>query len=199
METPKEWICNIIFIIDASESMKGAKIGTVNSTIEELVPELMDISECNTDVSIYVNVLKIGSSVRWLFKEMCCAETFRWHDIHASGSRNTGMALDELNRKLSSDGFFDGSKKYLKPIVFLLTDGTSEDDYKEPMKVLRNNPYFNRAIRVGVAIGADADRDLLIQFTDCEDRVVTVHTPDMLKKWIYFEEFEEPDLQDSIP
>ena len=75
METPKEWICNIIFIVDASESMKCAKIGTVNSAIEELVPELMDISECNVDVSIYVNALKIGNSVRWLFKDMCCDET----------------------------------------------------------------------------------------------------------------------------
>lgn len=26
--------CNIIFVVDASESMKGAKIGTVNSVFE---------------------------------------------------------------------------------------------------------------------------------------------------------------------
>lgn len=102
---PEKWNCNIIFAVDASESMQGAKIGTVNSAIEELVPELIDIAESNGDVSLYINALKISSSVRWLFREMCQGENFKWHNIHAGGARNIGMALDELNCKMSREVF----------------------------------------------------------------------------------------------
>ncbi len=182
--------CNIIFVVDASESMQGVKIGTVNSAIEEVVPELRDISESNGDVALGINVLKISNSVRWLFKDICSARDFKWHDIHAGGARNIGMALNELNRQMSCDGFFEESKKYFKSIVFFPTDGSSEDDYGEPLELLRRNTFFNRAIKVGIAIGSYADREFLIEFTGCADHVITVHTPESLKHWIRFEEIE---------
>lgn len=178
--------CNIIFVVDASDSMQGAKIGTVNSAIEELVPEIQDIAETNGDAEIGVNVLKISDSVRWLYKGICSAGEFKWHNIHAGGSRNIGMALNELNRQMSYEGFFVENKNYFKPIVFFLTDGSSEDDYREPLELLKQNYFFNRAIRIGVAIGRDADRSFLTEFTDCADRVITVHTPEAILKTIQF-------------
>lgn len=48
--------CVIIFIIDASESMRGAKIRTVNSAIEEVIPELKDIAEASCDVDLELNI-----------------------------------------------------------------------------------------------------------------------------------------------
>ena len=182
--------CNIIFVVDASESMQGAKIGTVNSAIEELVPELRDISESNGDVALGVNALKISDSVRWLFKDICSAGDFKWHDIHAGGARNIGMAMNELNRQMSYNGFFEENKKYFKPIVIFLTDGSSDDDYRESLESLKKNPFFNRAIKIGVAIGSAADRPFLTEFTDCAEQVIEVHTPESLKHWIRFEELE---------
>lgn len=193
MDENNKWYCNIIFIIDSSKSMQGAKIDTVNSAIEELVPELIDISELNSDVSIYVNALKMGDSVRWLFKDMCRVEIFRWHDIHVSGNRNMGQALQELDSKLRYGKFFNDSKKYFKPIVFFLTDGASEDNYREPLNLLKKNILFNEAIKVGVAIGSEADRDFLVELTGFEDHIVTGHTPEILKHRIVFKEFDNPD------
>lgn len=148
--------------------------------------ELRDISESNGDVALGVNALKISDSVRWLFNGICSVEDFKWHDIHAGGVRNIGMALNELNQQLSYNGFFEEDKKYFKPIVFLLTDGTSDDDYREPLESLKKNPFFNGAIKIGVAIGSDDDRPFLTEFTDCEDKVITVYTSEALKKWIQF-------------
>lgn len=182
--------CNIIFVVDASESMQGAKIGTVNSAIEELVPELKDISESNADVSLGINALIISDSVRWLFKGICCAEDFRWHDIHAGGARNIALALNELNRQMSHEGFCEENRKYFKPIVIFMTDGSSDDDYREPLELLKKNYFFNKAVKIGVAIGSDADREFLTEFTDCTDQVITVYTPESLKRWIRFEELE---------
>lgn len=191
MDECGKWFCNIIFIVDASESMQGAKIGTVNSAIEELVPELIDISESNQDVDLYVNALKISDSVRWLFKDMCRGETFKWHDIHAGGARNIGLSLQEIDRKLCYGEFFDESRNYFKPIIFFLTDGSSEDDYKEPLNSLKKNRFFTEAIKVGVAIGSEADREFLTQFTASEDCIISVHTPESLQRWITFTEFDE--------
>lgn len=193
MDENNKWYCNIIFIIDSSKSMQGAKIGTVNSAIEELVPELIDISTASSDVSIYVNALKIGDSVRWLFKDMCKGETFRWHNIHAGGNRNIGQSLRELDRKLRYGKFFNDSKKYFKPIVFFLTDGVSEDNYRESLNLLKKNNLFNEAIKVGVAIGSEADQDFLMEFTGFKDHIVTAHTPEILKRWIVFKELDNLD------
>ena len=35
----------LFFLIDTSGSMEGAKIGAVNAAIEEVIPELREISE----------------------------------------------------------------------------------------------------------------------------------------------------------
>ena len=183
--------CVIIFIIDASESMRGAKIRTVNSAIEEVITELKDIAEASCDVDLELNILKISDSARWLYNDICKIDSFKWHEIHASGDRNVGMALKELDHQLRYGRFFTYNKKYLRPIVFLLTDGSSDDDYTESLNLLENNMFFIKAKRVGVAIGIDADREFLTDFTGNEEQVITVLTPEVLKKWIQFEELED--------
>ena len=44
VEVPRRTMV-LFFVVDTSGSMSGAKIGVVNSAIEEIVPELKDISE----------------------------------------------------------------------------------------------------------------------------------------------------------
>ena len=51
VEVPRRTMV-LFFVVDTSGSMGGAKIGTVNSAIEEVVPELKDISESNADAQI---------------------------------------------------------------------------------------------------------------------------------------------------
>ena len=42
----------LFFIVDASGSMDGAKMGTLNSAIEEVIPEIRKISGENADAAI---------------------------------------------------------------------------------------------------------------------------------------------------
>lgn len=51
--------------------------------------------------------------------------------------------------------------------------------------------FFINAKRVGIAIGIDADREFLIDFTGNEEQVIIVHTPEVLKNWIQFEKLED--------
>ena len=45
--------CHILFLIGASESMVGSKIGSVNDAIENVLPMIREISEENPDADVY--------------------------------------------------------------------------------------------------------------------------------------------------
>ncbi len=56
IEVPRRTMV-VFFIVDTSGSMQGAKIGAVNSAIEEVLPEIAKISDENADAEIKIAVL----------------------------------------------------------------------------------------------------------------------------------------------
>lgn len=73
----EQWYFSLF--VDTSGSMSGAKIGTVNSAIEEVVPELKDISESNADAQVKVATLSFSTGARWIDSAPVAAENFRWN------------------------------------------------------------------------------------------------------------------------
>ena len=62
---PAKKSMTIFFLIDVSGSMKGTRIGSLNSTMEELLPSLIGVGEASTDVKIDYEVLyqcRMGNS-----------------------------------------------------------------------------------------------------------------------------------------
>lgn len=51
---------------------------------------------------------------------------------------------------------------------------------------LKQNNWFKKAIKVAIAIGEDANKTVLADFTGNVESVITVHSPEALKKWIQF-------------
>jgi hypothetical protein len=58
--------------------------------------------------------------------------------------------------------------------------------WQAALNTLRQNKWFKTGIKVAIAIGNDADIDMLAQFTGSREGVLTVHTAAMLKKMIQF-------------
>ena len=56
VEVPRRTMV-LFFLVDTSGSMYGTKIGTVNTAIEEIIPELKDLSENNADAEIKIATL----------------------------------------------------------------------------------------------------------------------------------------------
>ena len=54
----------IFFLIDTSGSMKGKKMGELNTVMEELIPEIRRVGEADTEVK--VAVLTFSTDVRWM-------------------------------------------------------------------------------------------------------------------------------------
>jgi len=177
----------LFFIADTSGSMMGSKIGELNSAIEEVIPELRELSESNADAQIKIAVLEFSSGARWLTpKGPIEAENFVWNDMDASGVTDLGDACLKLNEKLSAKAFMKEATGSFAPAIFLLSDGGPTDDYKKGLEALKENNWFKKAIKVAVAIGADADTSVLAEFTGNPEAVLTVHSPAMLRKMIKF-------------
>ena len=177
----------LFFMVDTSGSMMGSKIGEVNSAIEEVIPELRELSESNADAQIKIAVLEFSSGARWLTTDGPIeAENYFWNDLNAGGVTDLGDACLQLNEKLSVKAFMREATGSFAPAIFLLSDGGPTDDYKKGIDALKQNNWFKKAIKVAVAIGGDADKSVLEEFTGSGEAVLEVHTPAMLRKMIKF-------------
>ena len=177
----------LFFIVDTSGSMMGSKIGEVNSAIEEVIPELRNLSDSNADAQIKIAVLEFSSGARWLTPNGPIeVENYFWNDMNAGGVTDLGEACLELNEKLSTKAFMQEATGSFAPAIFLLSDGGPTDDYKSGIDALMQNNWFKKAIKVAVAIGSDADKSVLEEFTGSNEAVLEVHSPAMLRKMIKF-------------
>lgn len=175
----------LFFLIDTSGSMEGNKIGAVNDAVVNVLPMLNDISETNPDAEIKVAALEFSSGVNWLYDEPKLAKDFIWQDVAASGLTSLGAACSELASKLSrSGGFMQSASGSFAPAIILLSDGGPTDDYNSGLAKLKANNWFKSAIKIAIAIGDDADKDVLKDFTGSSEAVITVHNIDALKQII---------------
>ncbi|MDR0562598.1 MAG: VWA domain-containing protein [Spirochaetaceae bacterium] len=175
----------LFLLIDTSGSMEGEKIGIVNNTIREVLPELRDIG--GADVDLKIAALAFSTGCKWLHAEPVSADAFQWNNMEADGVTDLGAALRELNSKMSKDTFLKAPSASVAPAIFLLSDGQPTDDYDGGLELLRKNNWYKYAIRVALAIGGDdADKDVLAKFTGNKEAVITVHTPEALRRWIRF-------------
>jgi uncharacterized protein YegL len=185
----------LFFIVDTSAKMMGSKIGEANSAIEELIPELKDLSESNADAQIKIAVLEFSSGARWLTPNGPIeVENFIWNDMDASGDVDIGAAFDALNEKLASSAFMASPENSFAPAIFLLLNDKPTDQYKKPLYALKQNNWFKKAIKWGIAIGSDADKGVLEEFTGTFEAVFESHPSVMLRKMIKFIPVTEDEI-----
>ena len=177
----------LFFVVDTSGSMDGIKIGTVNESIKNVIPEIQHISESTADAKIKIAALKFSTGAEWLYPNLIEAENFKWRYLNAEGVTDFGAANKELKEKLSrKTGFMDAASGSFAPAIFLLSDGLPTDEYRDSLEQLNNNSWFKSAIKVALAIGPDANEDVLAEFTGTKETVIRVYTPEALAKLIRF-------------
>ena len=175
----------LFFVIDTSGSMAGSKIGSVNDAIENVLPIIGEISDENPDAEINVAALEFSTGTRWLYDEPKEAKEFIWQKVEADGLTSLGEACEELNKKLSRNGGFMSSPSgCFAPAIILHSYGGPTDNFEGGLKSLQGNSWYKNAIKIAIAIGDDADKEVLKQFTGSSEAVITVHNIDALKKMI---------------
>ncbi len=177
----------LFFIVDTSGSMEGEKISSLNVAIQETLPYVNDISASNADAQIKISALEFSSGTEWMYPQPMDVEGFVWRDLEAGGLTCLGEAFTELNDKLSvSHGFMQEAAGSFAPAIILFSDGEPTDDYKRGLEKLKNNQWFKSAIKVAIAIGDDANQNILAEFTNSKEAVLTVRNKEQLKKIIKF-------------
>ena len=177
----------LFFIIDTSGSMAGNKIGSVNQALDEVVPEIRDISSTNADAQIKIAALQFDSGCRWITSSGPIeAEKFHWNQIDAQGVTDFGSACKELNNKLSTKEYMKEASGSFAPAVILFSDGEPTDNWQSELDQLKQNNWFKSAIKVALAVGEDANIDVLREFTGTSEAVIPVHNRGELKRTIRF-------------
>ncbi len=180
---PSRKSMTIFFLIDTSGSMSGTKIGTVNGTMEELLPELIGIGGAETDISIAV--MKFDSKCEWITTSPVRVEEYQqWPRLSAGGTTVMGEAFKQLSAKLSRSAFMNKPSLSYAPVIFVMTDGSPTDDWKTGLNTLKKNNWYKYGLKIAVGIGSAPNMSVLREFTGCEELAVQAHGAEELKNLI---------------
>lgn len=161
----------LFFVIDVSTSMRGEKIEAMNRAMSDVLPELVGIGGSTTDIK--VAVLEFSSGFEWKTLEPVSLEHYQnWSVLHADGVTDLGMALLELNDKMSRKSFLQSATLSYAPVIFLITDGYPTDNYGKGIDTIKKNNWFKHGIKIALAIGDGVDREVLTEFTGDSEFVV---------------------------
>ncbi len=172
----------IFFLIDTSGSMRGTKMGELNTVMEELIPEIRKVGEADTEVK--VAVLTFSTDVKWMYAEPIAIEDFEWTRLSASGVTSMGAAFKELSSRMSRNSFLNSPSLSFAPVMFLMTDGYPSDEYKEGLEALSKNSWYKFGLKAALGIGNEANDDMLAEFTGSKDTVVHAYSGNQLAQMI---------------
>ena len=180
---PAKKSMTIFFLIDVSGSMKGTKIGSLNGTMEELLPSLIGVGEASTDVKIAI--MKFSTDVEWVTPEPVRIEEYQyWNRLEAEGLTFMGDAFLELSRRLSRNSFLNSPSISFAPVIFLLSDGSPNDDWKKGLETLKQNKWFQHALKIALGIGSKVNMDVLRAFTGNDELAVQAKNAEQLRELI---------------
>ena len=167
----------VIPIIECSGAVYGNIIGQVNEAMAEISSQLAEINDELVDSTIRIAPMEFSSGARWFALENdkpAEVESFRWIDMKASGLADLGAAFKLLNEKLTVEekGGWMKRRGSLAPVIILISSGIPTDDYKSKLEKLKKCGWFKAALKFAVAVGADADKNMLAEFTGNEETII---------------------------
>jgi uncharacterized protein YegL len=170
---------HFFWIVDTSGSMaEGGKIQALNHAAREVLPHIRRIAEEQPHAAVLVRVLSFASGARWVVEQPTAIEEFAWTDLEAGGLTDLGEALRLLAAQLTVPPM---ESRALPPVLVLISDGQPTDDFEEGLEQLMAQPWGQRAVRIAIAIGRDADDDVLRRFIgDARQRPLHAHSAEQL-------------------
>lgn len=173
----------MFFLIDTSGSMEGRSIAAVNDAMREVLPDIQDISNNNADAKIKLAVMSFSSGTNWETTEPQELDSYRWKDLEAGGVTDMGAAFRELNSKLDRNAFLQDPAGVKMPVIILISDGEPTDDFREGLKVLQQNKWYKRSLKVALGVD-DANMDVMEEFTGSCESAIYLRDKSKLKKLI---------------
>lgn len=175
---------HFIWIADCSGSMAGGKIGALNFAIKEALPEMQKVADENPNAQVFVRAVKFSDGAQWHISQPTDVKNFKWADLTADAHTDMGKAMELVASVLKMPPMED---RALPPVLVLLSDGQPTDNFANGLKMLMNEPWGQKAVRIAIAIGDDADHDCLQKFIGHNERkpIQADNAPTLVKliKW----------------
>ncbi len=174
---------HFIWIADCSGSMsQEGKIQALNTAIREAIPHMQKVADENPNAQVLVRAIKFSDGAQWHISQPTSVDDFQWADLQADGVTEMGKAFSMVAEQLKIPPMTD---RALPPVLVLISDGQPTDDYKSGLQELMDQPWGKKAVRIAIAIGRDADYDVLQQFIgNPELKPLEANNPEQLVRYI---------------
>lgn len=153
---------HFIWIADCSGSMGvDGKIQALNNAIREALPHMRQVADDNPNAAVLVRAVRFSRGADWHVAQPTPVADFRWTDLRAQQVTDMGQAFSLVAEQLRIPPMSD---RALPPVLVLISDGEPTDDYVAGLERLMAEPWGRKAVRIAIAMGADANREVLSQF-----------------------------------
>ena len=153
---------HFFYLCDCSGSMsENGKIQALNQAVRDSIPFMIAEADGQPGVDLLVRVVKFSDRAEWHIGSPTSVESFVWNDLQPEGTTLMGAAIRMVADQLKMPPM---EQRALPPVIVLITDGQPTDDAASAVDELLSRPWGKKAIRIAIAIGNDADEDILRKF-----------------------------------
>lgn len=163
----------VIVLADVSGSMgENGKIEALNAALKDMVTTFAKESRLRAEIQ--VGLITFGGKAQMHLPLVAAHGVAGFPELKAEGVTPMGAAF-ELTRQLLEDKDRIPSRAY-RPVLILLSDGQPTDHWEVPLKALCDSDRAQKATRLAMAIGSDADEGMLKDFAnDAEAPIFKAH------------------------
>jgi uncharacterized protein YegL len=174
---------HFIWLLDRSGSMdEDGKIQILNHAMHESIPILQEADQ-DPKVDVFVQAITFSSTAQWHVAQPTPVRSFQWVDISAQGLTAMGEALSKVADRLEEIHLH--VRRMYRPVLALVSDGAPTDDFDKGLAKLMSTAIGAKAIRLALAVGDKANRDVLAQFVgNSELGVLEASHPDDIENYI---------------
>ena len=153
---------HFIYLCDCSGSMAAqGKMQALNQAIRQSLPGMAEVARQNPEARVLVRAIRFADQASWHVAEPTPVQQLQWHDLEAGGITAMGEALELAAAALQSPPM---EERALPPVLVLISDGQPTDDFDAGLARLMRQPWAQKAVRLAIAMGHDADLEVLQQF-----------------------------------
>jgi uncharacterized protein YegL len=153
---------HFIYLCDCSGSMAAqGQLQALNQAIRQSLPGMAEVARQNPEARVLVRAVSFADRAAWHLAEPTPVEQLEWQDLQAGGITAMGEALELVAGALQSPPM---EERALPPVLVLISDGQPTDDFDTGLAALLRQPWAQKAVRLAIAMGHDADLEVLQQF-----------------------------------
>lgn len=148
----------VLLLLDVSKTMRGTKIESLKVAVQEMIEAFSHL-----ETEVQVSAITFGKGLEQPFDFTPCTQ-LTMPDLTADGTTPLGPALEAAYDMFTIDG--NVPRPCFVPVVVLVSDGKPDKGWEEPLKKFITDEKTSKIKRIAVAIGADADIDVLKKFVE---------------------------------